>query len=91
MSTRPISGDRISSCQFVEECCHPQLAAKAFDPSILAAGANVVISGEGEVALSMASAMLGRLGALPEQIDRERDRVRADLFGADGASHAGRH
>lgn len=44
-------------------------------------GANEVYTGEGEVALSMTESVLRRLGATPDQIDRERDRVRADLFG----------
>ena len=45
------------------------------------AGAEVVFSGEGEVALAMTEAILHRLGATPEQIDRERERVHAELFG----------
>ena len=45
------------------------------------AGADAVFSGEGEVALAMVESVLRELGASPEQIDRERDRVRADLFG----------
>jgi CPA2 family monovalent cation:H+ antiporter-2 len=44
-------------------------------------GVDVVFSGEGEVALAMAEAILTGLGATPGQIDRERERVRADLFG----------
>lgn len=47
---------------------------------LLEAGATHVFSGEGEVALSMAVAMLRDLGATPDQIDRERARVQADLF-----------
>jgi CPA2 family monovalent cation:H+ antiporter-2 len=47
-----------------------------------AAGVEKVFSGEGEVALAMTEAVLRRLGATPDQIDRERDRVRRDLFGA---------
>ena len=43
------------------------------------AGANVVFSSEGEVALTMTETVLRELGASLEQIDRERDR--ADLFG----------
>jgi len=46
------------------------------------AGADRVFSGEGEVALAMAEFLLLKLGATAEQIDRERERVRADLFGA---------
>ncbi len=47
------------------------------------AGADVVFSGEVEVALAITEALLRRLGATPDQIDRERERVRAELFGAD--------
>jgi CPA2 family monovalent cation:H+ antiporter-2 len=43
------------------------------------AGAEQVFSGEGEVALAMTEAVLRRLGATPDQIDRERDRVRQQL------------
>jgi len=43
-------------------------------------GASQIHTGEGEVALSMAVAVLNELGATPEQIDRERARVEADLF-----------
>ena len=45
------------------------------------AGADAVFSGEGEVALSMTEFMLRQVGATPEQIDRERDRIRRELFG----------
>ena len=45
------------------------------------AGANAIFSSEGEVALSMADFVMEQLGATDEQIDRERDRVRKDLFG----------
>ena len=48
-------------------------------PALRAAGADVVVSGEGEVALGFTEAILERLGATPEQIDRERDRVHAEL------------
>jgi monovalent cation:H+ antiporter-2, CPA2 family len=44
------------------------------------AGADAVFSSEGEIALSMADFLMERLGATDEQIDRERDRVRKDLF-----------
>ena len=50
-------------------------------PPLATAGAEQVFSGEGEVALAMTEAVLRRLGATAEQIDRERDRVRAELFG----------
>jgi CPA2 family monovalent cation:H+ antiporter-2 len=49
------------------------------------AGADVVFAGEGEVALALTETVLRELGATPEQIDGERDRVRADLFGQDPA------
>lgn len=50
-------------------------------PGLRKAGANEVYAGEGEVALAMAESVLRELGATPDQIDRERNRVRADLFG----------
>jgi CPA2 family monovalent cation:H+ antiporter-2 len=50
-------------------------------PKLKAAGAEQVFAGEGEVALAMTEAVLRRLGATPDQIDRERARVRAELFG----------
>jgi K+:H+ antiporter len=43
------------------------------------AGAEGVFSGEGEVALALTEALLHRLGATAEQIDRERARARAEL------------
>src|SRR5262249_41533074 len=48
-------------------------------PALRSAGADLVLAGEGEVALAMTEALLSRLGATPDQIDRERDRVRAEL------------
>ncbi|MBP3955849.1 cation:proton antiporter [Gemmata sp. G18] len=48
------------------------------------AGADEVFAGEGEVALAMTESVLRELGAAPEQIDRERERVRTDLFGDAG-------
>jgi CPA2 family monovalent cation:H+ antiporter-2 len=45
-----------------------------------AAGANAVFAGEGEVALALTEAILSRLGATPEQMDRERSRIRAELI-----------
>ena len=50
-------------------------------PPLRQAGAEQVFAGEGEVALAMTEAVLRRLGATSDQIDRERDRVRAELFG----------
>jgi CPA2 family monovalent cation:H+ antiporter-2 len=46
------------------------------------AGADVVVSSEGEVALAMAEVVLSSLGATPEQLDRARERVRANLVEA---------
>jgi len=48
-------------------------------PALRGAGADVVFSGEGEVALAMTEFTLERLGATPEQIDRERERVHLEL------------
>jgi CPA2 family monovalent cation:H+ antiporter-2 len=47
--------------------------------TLRAAGADVVVSGEGEVALAVTESILQRLGATPDQIDRERQRVRGEL------------
>jgi CPA2 family monovalent cation:H+ antiporter-2 len=49
-------------------------------PTLLRSGANRVFSGEGEVALALTEALLRELGASPEQIDRERERVRGDIL-----------
>jgi CPA2 family monovalent cation:H+ antiporter-2 len=54
-------------------------------PTLKRAGADTVFTGEGEVALAFVEEMLERLGATPEQIDRERDRAHDELFG-DGAT-----
>jgi CPA2 family monovalent cation:H+ antiporter-2 len=48
------------------------------------AGADVVFSGEGEVALALVEHVLRELGATPEQIDRERAHVRENVFGQPG-------
>jgi monovalent cation:H+ antiporter-2, CPA2 family len=48
-------------------------------PSLRHAGANAVFSGEAEVALAMTEAMMTRLGATAEQVDRERARVREEI------------
>jgi CPA2 family monovalent cation:H+ antiporter-2 len=50
-------------------------------PALRQAGAET-FSGEGEVALALTVALLERLGATPEQIDRERERVHAELLDA---------
>ncbi|WP_437987105.1 cation:proton antiporter [Sorangium sp. So ce117] len=46
------------------------------------AGADVVVTGEAEVAFSMTERLLVRLGATSEQLERERERVRSELFGS---------
>ena len=51
-------------------------------PLLRKAGADAVFAGEGEIALTMTEHLLRQLGASPEQIDRERDRIRSELFGA---------
>lgn len=58
------------------------LARSAFHgetAGIRSAGATHVFSGEGEVALAMTEYILQQLGATPEQLDGERERVRAFL------------
>ena len=54
-------------------------------PDIKRAGADTVFAGEGEVALAFVEDLLSRLGATAEQIERERARAHAELFG-DGAA-----
>ena len=49
-------------------------------PSLQRAGADTVYTGEGEVALAFIEDILERLGATPEQIDRERARAHEELF-----------
>ncbi len=44
---------------------------------LMEAGATSVVTGEAEVALAMATALLESLGVSPEQLDLERDRVHA--------------
>jgi CPA2 family monovalent cation:H+ antiporter-2 len=50
-------------------------------PELRKAGADVIFSGEGEVALAMTEFLLRQLGATPEQVDRERARIRSEFFG----------
>jgi monovalent cation:H+ antiporter-2, CPA2 family len=52
-------------------------------PPLRQAGAEQVFAGEAEVALAMTEAVLRRLGATPDQIDRERARVREELMPLD--------
>ena len=52
-------------------------------PALRQAGADAVFSGEGEVALAMTEFLLRSLGGYRgEQVDRERDRIRDELFGS---------
>jgi CPA2 family monovalent cation:H+ antiporter-2 len=50
-------------------------------PELRQAGADIVFSSEGEVALAMTEFLLRQLGATPEQVDRERERIRSELLG----------
>jgi CPA2 family monovalent cation:H+ antiporter-2 len=47
------------------------------------AGADIVFAGEGEVALAMTEFLLRQLGATPEQVDRERARIRSEFGGSE--------
>jgi CPA2 family monovalent cation:H+ antiporter-2 len=48
-------------------------------PALREAGAEGVVSAEGEVGLALTEMILQRLGATPDQIDHERDRVRSEF------------
>lgn len=48
--------------------------------SLRRAGADAIFSSEGEIALSMAGFLMEQLGATDEQVERERERVRKELF-----------
>lgn len=48
-------------------------------PKLRGAGGDVVVAAEGEVALAMTERLLEQLGATSEQLDRARDKVRAEL------------
>ncbi len=50
------------------------------------AGANDVFTGEGEVALAMTKFVMRDLGATPEQIDRERERLRGEFITQHGGT-----
>jgi CPA2 family monovalent cation:H+ antiporter-2 len=49
--------------------------------TLIEAGADLVVSSEGEVALAMTEHILRELGATVEQVDRERERVREKVLG----------
>jgi CPA2 family monovalent cation:H+ antiporter-2 len=48
-------------------------------PALRRAGATAVLSAEAEMALALTEIILNRLGATPDQIDHERQRVREEL------------
>jgi CPA2 family monovalent cation:H+ antiporter-2 len=48
--------------------------------SLQSAGADEVFSGEAEVALAMTDSILRQLGATPDQLDQERERIRKELI-----------
>jgi CPA2 family monovalent cation:H+ antiporter-2 len=54
--------------------------------ALRSAGADTVFSAEGEVGLALIEAILHRLGATPEQIDHERERVRTEFRPEQGSS-----
>jgi CPA2 family monovalent cation:H+ antiporter-2 len=47
---------------------------------LLRVGADTVFAGEGETAMALAEHMLRELGATPDQLDRERERLRSEIF-----------
>ena len=51
------------------------------DRALRDAGADLVFSGEGEVALAMTEFLLRKLGATAEQVNQERARIRSEFFG----------
>jgi len=57
---------------------------------LIEAGAKHVFAGEGEVALAMTVAILRGLGATPEQVDRERERIYMELFTGNAAAIDGK-
>ena len=90
----PAAGAIILSVAGLPEAREVILTSRELNPSILIlartayirelvalkqAGANVVYSGEAEVALAFTETILSRLGATPEQIERERARVHDEL------------
>jgi CPA2 family monovalent cation:H+ antiporter-2 len=90
------SGSLILSCSSLENGEEVIRAARELNPRIQilartayvkefqvmkSAGASAVFAGEGEVALAMMEKILRDLGATPDQIDRERSRVRDELLG----------
>jgi CPA2 family monovalent cation:H+ antiporter-2 len=48
-------------------------------PALRRAGAETVVTAEGEVGLALIERVLQRLGATPDQIDHERERVRSEF------------
>jgi CPA2 family monovalent cation:H+ antiporter-2 len=72
--------------RIVTRCVYLKEAA-----ALRAAGADAVFAGEGETALAMSAYLLRELGATDEQIDRERERVRTELFGSGSDGRAMRN
>ncbi len=70
---------QIGEFSFIVATLANQLGVLTLEATNTLVGADIVVSGEGEVALAFTAAVLERLGATPEQIDRERTRVRAEL------------
>jgi CPA2 family monovalent cation:H+ antiporter-2 len=55
-------------------------------PELRTVGADSVVTGEVEVALALTEEILHRLGATPEQIDRERRRAHSEMFGGEASA-----
>jgi CPA2 family monovalent cation:H+ antiporter-2 len=75
------SEDTIRAARTINDDIHVMARASYIRnvPALREAGAEQVFSGEAEVALAMTEAMMSRLGATAEQIDRERARVREEI------------
>jgi CPA2 family monovalent cation:H+ antiporter-2 len=60
-------------------------------PTMRAAGADVIFSGEAEVSMAMTEWIMKRRGATPDELDAERRRIRRTLYGLPPkkATHAG--
>jgi CPA2 family monovalent cation:H+ antiporter-2 len=85
LSSSSMDGDR-EAIRIAREL-NPELAIFARSsylseiPELRKAGADIVFSAEGEVALAMTEFLLRQLRATPEQVDRERARIRSEFFG----------
>lgn len=56
-------------------------------PAMRRAGADEVFSGEAEVAMAMVAYLLDNMGATPDQMDSERERLRAELYHSNPSRH----